>query len=1027
MLELLKIKKDINWLIDQVRCLMKKSDLTAPLSALEWSTNHTAALGNAYMTDSFVWLEGHVYKSLVDNNEYPPTNPSYWTDLGEGHLLVDELSDWNATSGKSFIRNKPVFLGEAPDDGSQYVRKNEVWDKLTTYSEVNPTSVSNVAGGFPLGSDWYNTITGEKFYQKANGVWVSYASSTPPINGEDSPVMFADYATTTDLIIPYDNGVGGIGATLTSPTNGALVVDGFTVQLGESVLVKDQPVFIPIEETNISYQNGVYILTQAGSVSEPFILTRADFADETGELDPSQVNILKGLTNKDRFFLQKTQDPTIGISDIIYEINYVPPTQVILLPVIHVDTATTSPLPTCVQETLYLTGVSNGNLGTINGVDMTIPLTSIANRKILVKNQVNASQNGDYEVVQIGSATQPWKLRRITTTSGGFNKNNREWKINNEDSTLYGNRYYMNNVTYLFVVGTTNITFSELLAATPSSLQDVTNVGSTTTNTITANAYRIKPTYTSNIVADLSYTGDGTNAAGQLSLRSLSTGAGYWGVINPGPLTNTRSYVLPDQSGTIALLSDLPSAALIANVFDTNHTTFTGNPYLVGNVVWYLGHIFRCLANNDSIVPAIGGNVYWEDLGTGYLTRQNIIDWNATTGDTQVINKPSIDSTPTNGSSNAVSSDGVFDALALKADLVGGKVPSTQLPSYVDDVVEGYYSTGVFYSNAGLTIPITGEVGKIYVDLLANKSYRWSGSVYIQISNAISSIDELTDVTVSSPLNGQLLQYNTTTSQWENQSITVGTGDMQKSTYDTDNDGIVDFAETVPVVVRNPSVSDILRKGTIVYLNGSTGYRPNAYKAQANAESTSSGTFGVVLADIATNTDGTVAMLGTIHTLDTRNAATGAPYPFTNDILADGDVLWLDPNNAGYVTKTKPQAPNHAVFIGVVARTHPSLGRIVYRITNGQLQDGLVDVLQVTPVTLTTGGWTLVSGLYEYDYTNANILSTSIVDVIPDNASIATVKAADIMPSTLSSAGNVKLYATNLPASNITVTINIFN
>ena len=97
------------------------------------------------------------------------------------------------------------------------------------------------------------------------------------------------------------------------------------------------------------------------------------------------------------------------------------------------------------------------------------------------------------------------------------------------------------------------------------------------------------------------------------------------------------------------------------------------------------------------------------------------------------------------------------------------------------------------------------------------------------------------------------------------------------------------------------------------------------------------------------------------------------------------------------------------------------------KLPKGQLQDGIVDVLQVTPVTLTVAGWNLVSGLYEYDYANANILSTSIVDVIPDNLSVATVKAADIMPSTLSSAGSVKLYATNLPASNITVTVNIFN
>lgn len=99
----------------------------------------------------------------------------------------------------------------------------------------------------------------------------------------------------------------------------------------------------------------------------------------------------------------------------------------------------------------------------------------------------------------------------------------------------------------------------------------------------------------------------------------------------------------------------------------------------------------------------------------------------------------------------------------------------------------------------------------------------------------------------------------------------------------------------------------------------------------------------------------------------------------------------------------------------------------IKKLPKSQLQSGLVDVLQVTPVTLTTGGWALVSGLYEYNYSNANILSTSIVDIIPSNASISVVKAADIMPSTLSSAGSVKLYATTAPLSNIIVTINIFN
>lgn len=97
------------------------------------------------------------------------------------------------------------------------------------------------------------------------------------------------------------------------------------------------------------------------------------------------------------------------------------------------------------------------------------------------------------------------------------------------------------------------------------------------------------------------------------------------------------------------------------------------------------------------------------------------------------------------------------------------------------------------------------------------------------------------------------------------------------------------------------------------------------------------------------------------------------------------------------------------------------------KIPKTQLQNGLVDVVQVTPVTLASGSWSLVSGLYEYSYSNANILNTSIVDVIPQNASISIVKTAEILPATQSFFGSVKIYATNAPTGNIIVTFNIYN
>ena len=67
-----------------------------------------------------------------------------------------------------------------------------------------------------------------------------------------------------------------------------------------------------------------------------------------------------------------------------------------------------------------------------------------------------------------------------------------------------------------------------------------------------------------------------------------------------------------------------------------------------------------------------------------------------------------------------------------------GKVPSSQLPSYVDDVIEGYYYNSKFYKESSHTTEITGESGKIYTDLGNNKTYRWSGTTYTEISASLA-------------------------------------------------------------------------------------------------------------------------------------------------------------------------------------------------------------------------------------------------------------------------------------------------
>ena len=67
----------------------------------------------------------------------------------------------------------------------------------------------------------------------------------------------------------------------------------------------------------------------------------------------------------------------------------------------------------------------------------------------------------------------------------------------------------------------------------------------------------------------------------------------------------------------------------------------------------------------------------------------------------------------------------VNQSLALKADLINGLIPASQLPSYVDDVLN--------FPNL-VSFPPLGEDGKIYIAEDINKTYRWGGSSYVKIS-----------------------------------------------------------------------------------------------------------------------------------------------------------------------------------------------------------------------------------------------------------------------------------------------------
>ena len=157
-------------------------------------------------------------------------------------------------------------------------------------------------------------------------------------------------------------------------------------------------------------------------------------------------------------------------------------------------------------------------------------------------------------------------------------------------------------------------------------------------------------------------------------------------------------------------------------------------------------------------------------------------------------------------------------------------------------------------------------------------------------------------------------------------------------------------AKNLEVYVRNQTGST-LAAGAIVYINGATGNRPTVTLAQANNDANSAQTMGFVKTAIANNGFGFVIVRGEVEGLDTQ-------------AVSEGTQLYLSPTVAGAYTTTKPSAPQHLVYVGIVIRSHPNQGVILVAVQNGYELNELHDVSitsptngQVLKYNSTTGLW----------------------------------------------------------------------
>ena len=256
---------------------------------------------------------------------------------------------------------------------------------------------------------------------------------------------------------------------------------------------------------------------------------------------------------------------------------------------------------------------------------------------------------------------------------------------------------------------------------------------------------------------------------------SGGSGTGYGLTLRTNGVDNAVQNILDLVEGTNVTITDNGDGSVtidaagggggggeyVSTEYNANHITALGNPYQIGDRVWYNGSVYRCIANNDAINPT--NPTYWTLVAVGYRLRQSPVDWNATSGDYQILNKPDIP-------------DSLDDLLpgTTKGQLIQRGNTNWEVISglAIDELLD-----------VQITTPANGDTliydsGTSKFENIPLATVATTGD-YTDLSNQPSiptNLDDLADVNAPAPSNGQVLTFNTITGDWEAATPSTGSG-----------------------------------------------------------------------------------------------------------------------------------------------------------------------------------------------------------------------------------------------------------
>lgn len=297
--------------------LLVDADIPGTLTgkSMSGSANTFSNIPNAALTNSSVTFNGQTV-ALGASGTITATATSALT-IGTG------------LSGTSYNGSAPVTIAidstVATLTGTQTLTNKTISGASNTISDIGNSSLTNSSvtigstnvalGGTTATLAGLTTVTVTQDPVSALQLATKqYVDSIASGLNYHQPVNYASTAALPSYV--YNNGASGVGATITASANGTLSLGGGSPTAGQRVLVKDEA------GGNAAY-NGIYDVTNAGSASTKFVLTRSTDYDSSGsgtnEIDAGDYVLVISGTNASTAWVQQTPLPiTVGTTALVF-------------------------------------------------------------------------------------------------------------------------------------------------------------------------------------------------------------------------------------------------------------------------------------------------------------------------------------------------------------------------------------------------------------------------------------------------------------------------------------------------------------------------------------------------------------------------------------------------------------------------------------------------------------------------------------------------------------------------------------